>query len=357
MTMQVADPKDKRRGSRPSAGDAQAPVMSKIISGLAIDRIGAVYVLLAIIVVFTIWAPHSFPNIATVQQVLDSNAITALGALAIMIPLTTRTFDLSFAYVMTLSGAIATWLITNNMSVGVAIVIALLASAAVGVVNGIVVVGLKIDSFIGTLATGSIVLALVTMVTGDVPITSQGLNGFFAKIGQTSAAGITIGVVYCAVIGIIVWFVLEHTATGRRMYATGFNPDAARLAGVHTQKLRFVSLIASSFIAGFAGIVLASVLATGSPTAGDPYLLQCFAAVFVGATQFKQGRFNVAGTFIAVILLGTGTAGLGLTAAPTWSPDIFVGVVLIAALAITGAQSAAVRRSRRAPKIAAPSAQ
>ena len=100
---------------------------------------------------------------------------------------------------------------------------------------------------------------------------------------------------YCAVVAVAIWYLLEHTATGRRLYATGFNPDAARLAGVPVNRLRFLSLVASGTLAGATGIVLASILGSGSPTAGTPYLLPAFAAVFLGATQLKNGRFNAGG--------------------------------------------------------------
>ena len=109
---------------------------------------------------------------------------------------------------------------------------------------------------------------------------------------------------------------MEYSATGRRLYATGFNPDAARLANIRVDRLRFCSLMVSATIAGLAGICLASSLSAGSPSAGTPYLLPAFASVFVGATQFKNGRFNAWGTVVAVLMLGTGTIGLGLASAP-----------------------------------------
>jgi ribose transport system permease protein len=144
--------------------------------------------------------------------------------------------------------------------------------------------------------------------------------------------------VYALAVAVAMWFLLEHTATGRRLYATGFNPDAAKLAGVKVDRLRFISLVVSGSLAGAAGLVLASTIASGEPTAGTPYLLPAFAAAFLGATQLKHGRFNAGGTLIAVLLLGTGTTGLGLANAPQWSADMFVGVVLIASLAVTGLQ-------------------
>ena len=99
---------------------------------------------------------------------------------------------------------------------------------------------------------------------------------------------------------------------------------------------------------GATGIVLASTLGSGSPSAGTPYLLPAFAAAFLGATQLKHGRFNAGGTIIAVLLLGTGVTGLALANAPQWAGDMFVGVVLIAALALTGLQRRTTAGRRRA---------
>ena len=328
------------------AAPAEAPPIAagptraqRLSHGLAFDRIGAVYVWLGIIVLFSLWVPETFPNLATAKQILNANAITALAALSITIPLSARVFDLSFAFVITLTGVVVAHLIAKDgVPLVPAIAIALAVGIGVGVINAVVVVVMKIDSFIATLATGSLIAALITMVTNEVPITDAKLGEGFAKIGQTSIDGVTLPVFYCVVVAVAIWYLLEHTASGRRLYATGFNPDAARLAGVRTDRLRFLSLVASGGLAGATGIVLASMLGSGSPTAGTPYLLPAFAAAFLGATQLKHGRFNAGGTIIAVLLLGTGVTGLALANAPQWAGDMFVGVVLIASLAVTGLQ-------------------
>jgi ribose transport system permease protein len=331
---------EAQRAGRPALG-------TRLLRGLAFDRIGAVYVWIGIALIFSVWVPDQFPTSATAKQILNANAITALAALSIIIPLATRTFDLSFAFTMTLSGVAA----AHFVAVGTPLVLALLLGVAIGLgiglINAIVVVTMRIDSFIATLATGSLIQSLITMATGDTPIQDLKLAGGFSKIGQTDMSGITLPVLYAVVVALAIWFLLEHTATGRRLYATGFNPDAARLAGVHIERLRFLSLIASGGLAGVAGIVLASTLQSGSPSAGTPYLLPAFAAAFLGATQLKHGRFNAWGTIIAVLLLGTGTTGLGLANAPQWAANMFVGVVLIASLAVTGIQRRATAGPRR----------
>lgn len=319
----------------PSSRRSTSSASSRWVSLLAFDKVGAVYVWLAIIVVFSVWVPETFPNMLTAKQILNSNAITALAALSVTIPLAARVFDLSFALNMTLCGVAVAHFVVDGVPLIPAVLLGLLIGLAVGLINATVVVGMKIDSFIATLATGSLIQALITMVTNDTPISDAKLAGGFSKIGQTTVGGITLPVLYVALVAFGIWYVLEHTATGRRLYAVGFNPDAARLAGVNVARLQFLALVTSGVLAGAAGIVLASILGGGSPTAGTPYLLTGFAAVFLGATQLKNGRFNAGGTLIAVLLLGTGTTGLGLANAPQLSGALFVWVVLIAALTVT----------------------
>jgi ribose transport system permease protein len=322
-------------------------VAKRIAAGLAFDRIGAIYVWAGIAVIFAIWVPDQFLTTATAKQILNANAMIALAALAITIPLAARVFDLSFAFTMSLAGVTVAHFVAVGLPLSVAVLLGLAAGVGIGLINATIVVVMKIDSFIATLATGSLIQSLITMATGDTVILHINLAGDFSKIGQTDASGLTLPVFYAVVVAFAIWYLLEHTATGRRLYATGFNPDASRLAGVHTERLRFMSLVASGGLSGFAGVVLASTIQSGSPTAGTPYLLPAFAAAFLGATQLKRGRFNAWGTIIAVLLLGTGTTGLALAAAPQWAADMFVGVVLITSLAVTGIQKRATAGPRR----------
>jgi len=312
----------------------------RIKSALSPAKIGGIYVLLVLIVVFSIWVPDTFPQADTVRQVLNVNAIGAMVALALVIPLSAGVFDISVPYTMTLSGVLCTYAIVNSgQSIAVGIVIAIVASVLVGVMNGLVVVTFKIDSLIGTLATGFLIQALVQWRTGSRNVTGPQLTGSFKNIATKQPFwDLTLPVFYAFIIALVIWYVLEHTATGRRIYATGFNRDATRLASVRTERLRFGCLIVSATLAGITGVVLASNIGSGSPTAGTSYLLPAFAAVFLGATQLKNGRINAWGTIIAVILLGTLTTGLGLAGVEQWVQQFATGVVLIAALALTGFQ-------------------
>ena len=298
------------------------------------------YVWIAIIVVFSVWVPGTFATWTTVKQILNSDSISGIAALAITIPFCARVFDLSFGYVMSLTGVTAAHFVVIGWGVLPSVVFALVIGLAMGVINGIVVVVMRIDSLIGTLATGSLMAAFITFTTQDIPINSPKLGGAFSDIGQSAIGGVSLSVLYCFVIALA--DVVLPRAHRERASAVRdrLQPDAARLAGIRVNRLRFGALVTSGVVAGFAGVVLASTTASGTPDAGNDYLLPGFAAVFLGATQLN-GRFNAWGTVIAVLLLGTGTVGLGLASAPAWAASMFVGVVLIAALAVTGLQRTA----------------
>ncbi|MBE4733378.1 MULTISPECIES: ABC transporter permease [Streptomyces] len=314
-----------------------APVR-RAVAALSFRNIGAVYVWLVIAVLFSVWAPETFPTVTTVKQVLNGNAVAGLVALSVVPPLAARVFDLSVAYTMSLTSVLtAYFLVTAGLGPSAAIALAMTAALLIGVVNGVVVVVLRVDSFIATLATGALIQSLITMVTNDSSITGvQLLAEPFASIAQLDAGGITLPVLYLLLAAVAIWFLLEHTATGRRLYATGFNADAARLQGVRTDRLRFLTLVTSALLSGAAGVVFASAVGSGSPTAGTPYLLSAYAAAFVGATQLRAGRFNAWGTVLAVLLLGTGVTGLGLATSAPWAASLFTGSVLIVALVLTG---------------------
>ena len=301
-------------------------------------RIGVVYVLIVLIAVFSLLMPDIFPNGATVRQILNGNSVAALAALSIVVPLSTGVFDISGTFTMALSGIMASSLIVySGFPVWLAVLLAILASLAVGVFNGIIVVILKIDSLIGTLAGGFVITAMVQWRSGNRTVTSPELIGTFQDLAIARPLwGLTWPVFYTVFVALVLWYLLEHRAVGRHLYATGFNLNAARLAGVRTDVLQFGTLLLSAMIAGFAGIVLASTIGAGSPSASAPYLLPAFAAVFLGATQFKSGRINVGGTMISILLLGTLTTGLSLKMVDLWIQRMITGLVLISALALTG---------------------
>lgn len=347
----ATDPAGPNR--QPGAPDAAARNWAEHFS---VRNIGAVYVLLAIIVVFSLWAPDTFPTWQTVKSVLNQNAIAGLVALALVVPLSARVFDLSVGSAMGLCNVIAAWLLVNQgVPVWIAVVLTVLAGIAIGLINTMVVIGWKIDSFIATLATGSLMAAGVSLLTKDRAIIGEELLGDFSKLATSDLFGVQVPVFFMLVVAAAVWAFLNYTPTGRRVYSTGFNEEASRLTGIRTRRIRGASLVVASVVAAIAGLLLTSQVSSGSPNIGPPYLLDAFAAAFLGATQFG-GRFNAWGTVVAVLLLGTGKTGLLLVGAPTWAPSMFAGVVLLLALGATGLERRIDAKSFTARKRAAPQA-
>jgi len=119
------------------------------------------------------------------------------------------------------------------------------------------------------------------------------------------------------------------------MYAVGFNPQSARLAGVRVNRLVVGSLAVGGLVAALAGALLTSRFNSGDPTIGPGYLLPALTALFLGSTQFKGGRFNVWGTVFSLYVLDVGIKGLQLAGAPSWVDDLFYGLALLIAVALS----------------------
>ncbi len=299
---------------------------------LGFDRFSGLYLWALFILVFGIWTPSLFLTSATLHSVASQEAIAAMLGIAVLIPLVAGAYDLSVGSVINLSTVVVVILQTqNHWSMWTAILIAIGVSILIGVVNGFVVVKLRVNSFIATLGMATIVTALQEIVSGQnqpLPPVSHAWNA----LTQTKVLGFQIVVVYLIVLAIIAWWVLEHTPVGRYLYAVGGNAEAARLSGVDVDRWTWLAMIASSTICGVAGVFYASL--TGpSLTFGSSLLLPAFAAAFLGSTQLKPGRFNVWGSMIAIYVLATGVKGLQLITGVQWLNDMFNGVALIGAVA------------------------
>jgi ribose transport system permease protein len=298
---------------------------------LGFNSFSGLYLLALFVIVFGIWTPHLFLTLATVQSVASQQATTAMLAIAVLIPIAAGAYDLSVGATINLSTIICVWLQTvRGWSMWPAILVAVGACVAVGIVNGFVIVRLRVNSFIATLGLGSIITAVQDIVSGEnqpnPPTTAS-----WANLTQLNVAGFQIIVLYLLVLALIVWWALDHTPAGRYLYAIGGNPEASRLAGVAVGRYTWSAMIASATVAGIAGVFYASQ--TGpSLTFGAGLLLPAFAAVFLGSTQIKPGRFNLWGTLLAIYVLAVGVKGLQLITGVQWLAEMFNGVALVGAV-------------------------
>jgi ribose transport system permease protein len=303
---------------------------------LSFGNIGAVYVWALIIIVFSIWVPDLFPRRLTIEAIADNFSISGLAALAILLPIASGTFDASVGGTISLSGVICGWLMINTgLPTTVVVLLTLLSGVGVGLFNAFAVVAMRIPPLIATLATWLIADALSVAVSGNQTITAPRMSGSFGQLAQHQIWGFTVPILYVLFLMVVLGVVLTQTASGRYVYAVGFDPQVARLAGVRVKLISTGALVSAGLIGAFAGVVLASRVASATPNGGDSYLLPAFAAAFLGATQFRAKRFNATGTIIAVFMLGTGQYGLLLAGAPQWTPNVFQGLALVAAIGLT----------------------
>lgn len=297
-------------------------------------NIGVLYLYALIWVVFTAWVPNTWLTWLTHRSVLNQNSILVIAALGLLVPLAAGVFDLSIAATISSSAVVVSWgLVEQQWAIPVAIGAALAVALLIGVVNGLLVVKLHIDSFIATLGMSSVMTAFAVWRSNNRSI--LGFPDSFKSITTELAWGVNKTVVYALLLGLALWFVLEHTALGRYLFATGGAREAARLAGVQTDRYVFGSLVTSAGFAGLAGVLLASQFGSTQAQSGAPYLLPAFAAAFLGATQFKR-RFNVWGALLAVFVLQSGVKGLQLAGVGSaWIESLFFGIALIVAVGLS----------------------
>jgi ribose transport system permease protein len=188
-----------------------------------------------------------------------------------------------------------------------------------------------------------VLLAMIAWISDSQQILN--LPNGFSKIGNGQLFGLSYPVYAMLVISVVLWYVLEHTAVGRRIYATGGNIESAALAGVRTSRTILFAAIVGGVVSAIAGILESAQLDSGDPTIGPGFLLPAIAAVVLGSTQFRGGRNNVWGTVVAAYVLATGVMGLQLAGAPVWIPDLFDGMALLIAVAMAQYQKSPVSRT------------
>jgi ribose transport system permease protein len=208
----------------------------------------------------------------------------------------------------------------------------MLICAAIGAFTGVLITVVRISSIITTIAMLSIIDALGSAALGGGQI--LGLPSSYLRLTSFQLLGIAMPFWYLIIIGIIVWYVLNHTPSGRYLYAIGGNEEASRLAGIQVRRLIFATFIASALIACVAGLIVSSSVGSGDFNVGDSYLFPAAAAMFFGSTQVKPGTFNVWGTVLAVYMLGIIVKGLELGGAPYWLPNVANGAALLLAVGL-----------------------
>ncbi|WP_294646262.1 ABC transporter permease [uncultured Aureimonas sp.] len=312
--------------------------MRTLSPGQAIMRLLPVYGLpiltLALILLFAILLPRTFPTLLNLRSIVSDKSIIALLALAAMIPMTAGKIDLTVGYGIVLWHILAISLQTAfGIPWPVAVLIVLALGAAVGLLNGLLVEVAQIDSFIATLGMGTVLYALALWYTGGRQVVAPLPEGFLALNG-TMVFGLPIGGFYVLGLAVFLWLVLEYTPVGRYLYAIGANPKAAALNGIPVRRFTMATFVASGFLTALTGVLLASKLRIGQASVGLEYLLPALVGAFLGSTTIKPGRVNVWGTVIGVVVLAVGISGIQQFGGSFYVEPLFNGMTLLVAIGI-----------------------
>ncbi len=313
---------------------AKLTTLQKI--GRLVPVYGLVLLTVFLIALFSFLLPDTFPTMLNLRAILSDKSIIALLSLAAMVPMAAGRIDLTVGYGIVIWHILAISLQTlYGVPWQISVLIVLTLGAFVGFLNGLLVEVAKIDSFIATLGTGTILYALALWHTGGRQMVGVLPDGFYA-INGTFVFGLPITAYYIFAIAIIMWLLLEYTPVGRFLYAIGANPRAAELNGIPTRKFVVGAFVTSGLMTALAGVLLASKLRIGQASVGLEFLLPALVGAFLGSTTIKPGRVNVWGTIVGVAILAVGISGIQQFGGSFWVEPMFNGLTLLVAIGIAG---------------------
>ncbi|MDC5820607.1 ribose ABC transporter permease [Vibrio europaeus] len=291
--------------------------------------------LLFLIVVVSFLNPNFFTvdNILNILRQTSVNAIIAVGMTLVIL---TAGIDLSVGSVLALCGAFAASLIAMEVPVLIAVPTALFAGAALGAISGIIIAKGKVQAFIATLVTMTLLRGVTMVYTDGRPI-STGFTDTadaFAWFGTGYALGIPVPVWLMVIVFAAVWYLLNHTRFGRYVYALGGNESATRLSGINVDRVKIGVYAICGLLAALAGIIVTSRLSSAQPTAGMGYELDAIAAVVLGGTSLMGGKGRIMGTLIGALIIGFLNNALNLLDVSSYYQMIAKAVVILLAVLV-----------------------
>lgn len=305
---------------------------------------------MVLIALFSILLPQTFPTWLNLRAILGEKSVIALLSLAAMIPMMTGRIDLTVGYGIVIWHVLAISLQTHyGLSWPVAVALVLVGGCFLGLLNGLLVEVARIDSFIATLGTGTIIYAIALWYTEGRQVLGL-LPPAFTGLYTTNLLGLPIAAFYVLLLAVTLWLVADYLPIGRNLYAIGANQRAAELNGIRTRRFVIGAFVASGLIGAFAGVILAAKLRIGQASVGLEFLLPALVGAFLGSTTIRPGRVNVWGTIVGVVILAVGISGIQQMGGAFYVEPLFNGATLLIAIGIAGyaqRRRGSVRQARR----------
>lgn len=298
------------------------------------NELGLIGVAVVLFVVFSVGSPY-FLKVRNLSNVLGQISLTAVAAVGLSALIICGEVDLSIGSLQAVVALPLLLIMNRTGSFWLGIVPALATGLLVGVINGLLVTKLKINSLIVTLGMMYLLRGFVYFVTGKVPISDASNDPVFFAIGNGKLFGFLpiMAVLMFVILGVFI-FILRGTTFGRRLYAVGGNPEVTRAVGISPEGMKFRAFILCSLLASVSAILLASRLNSANHLAGNGFEFQVVAAVVMGGVSLSGGTGNLVGATIGVLIFGMIQNGLGLMNIGTMYQLVITGAIIIAAVAV-----------------------
>ena len=296
---------------------------------------GLVVLTVLLALLFSLVLPDTFPTWLNVRSMLSDKSVVAILSLAATVPMMTGKIDLTVGYGVVLWHILVISLQIAGLPWPLAVLAVLALGVGFGLLNGLLVEVAKIDSFIATLGTGTVVYAVALWWTGGRQVIGRLAPSFFA-IDTASLFGLPVPAFYVIGLALLLWVVSGYTPVGRYLYAIGANPRAAELNGIPTRRYVMLAFMTSGLLTALAGVILAARLRVGQASVGLEFLLPALVGAFLGSTTITPGRVNVWGTIIGVVILAIGISGIQQLGGAFWVEPAFNGATLLVAIGLAG---------------------
>lgn len=302
-----------------------------LLARVDVERWSLPAVFVATIIIFSVARPEVFPTFDNAVSILHLNLpqLVVLGGLCVVLAM--REFDLSFAFVAGASGALSVQAMASwDLGALPAIALGVGLGAILGLVNGVLVAYLNLPSFICTLATGSVIQGLMMAIAGETIF--EGITDGYKELTTKEVAGIPIDLVAGAVLLLVLGFLLRFSVFGRHAAAIGDNPAAARIAGIHVQRVKVIGFVLVGACAGLSGIIITSQAGQYYPNPAASLLLSAYAAAFLSLSLGRGWRFNIGGAVLGSVFLACVTTGVTMLNQPAWLAQLLQGLILLIAI-------------------------
>ena len=292
----------------------------------------SIFLILLVMCAIMAFSSPAFMKITNILSTARSFSAIAIAGIGVSMVIITGGIDLSLGSVYGLAGVVSALCVVSGIPLFLSLLLGIAAAALVGLANGAMVVYLKLPPFIATLGTMQIARGICYITTQGYPV--SGLPESYSVLGQGYFLGVPVPIWVMVVIAILFAIFLNQTTTGRRIFALGGNEEATRISGINTKKLKVLVYTLCSALGGLAGIITASKLGVGQPTAGSGFEMDAIAAVVIGGASLSGGEGTVTGTIIGAAIIGVLRNALVLLSVDSYWQTPIIGCVIILAVSI-----------------------